>query len=80
MTTDELTYYHATLVSRFARLWRLRRELSDELNATGHRMLDNAVNAAYVDCVAAGVRASSLDTYISSAPPPPAEPSPEGRS
>lgn len=79
MTTDAAPYYRETLLARLVRLYGLRHAHQGDLNDIGTRMLYLCYVAAIDDCRAAGVDLALMRPYLSSAPPPPAESSPEDR-
>jgi hypothetical protein len=79
MTSDALHFYQQTLLSRLARLWRLREIYKDDLNDRGVGMLKSCYRATLRDCYDAGVSTELMLQQLCFAPPPPAKPSPEGR-
>lgn len=79
MTSDALAYYRETQLARLGRLWRLRRAYSDVANETGTGMMQLCYRAVLRDCYDAGLSTSAMLAQLSFAPPPPAKPSPDGR-
>lgn len=77
MTPGELAFYQQTLLARQKRLGRLIVTYADDLNPMGQRMLSRALVAVTGDYIASLTYAPKGPTNISSAPPPPAESSPE---
>lgn len=78
MTSDALLYYEQTLAARYERLWTIARKYQDDLDANGQRLIAVATLATKCDWLAARRHLAPLRHHISSAPSPPAEPSPEG--